>query len=1000
MKLATGSGVPARRLNLTSIAVAANLADELVNRSVGGQEPRYHGAGVISEGDDPKTVLDMLCTASCARFRDTGGKLSLVVAHNDLAGAATDDGLNDDDVVGPFTWDPDAALESTPNIVRGKYVDATPNSLYQLIEYPEVRIASPDGQDRIFPLDLGVVESPSQAQRIAKQVLQRKQYPREFSAPFDIRAWKYGIGDVVPFTFAPLSFNRRLFRVKDQELGQNGVCNMTLTIEAAAIYAWDADDRAAVQPAEAITYDSRNNPLVLAIADIDAAVTAIFSDGVVTHGREKRELVRQWQAIEAQFLALDARYAGLGSPADIASARGLAYQAYQQLAAYLAGLNPAWDAIDLDTPIPDPALADQRWAAARTKIEAFGAAITGREGPAGADGGSSFTLVDVGNCTAGPNSVVKSTGGADWNGKARTAEHAPAATVSALLVPGTFVGLTTDPTADTSFSSIDYAVHWSGNTNIYIYRNGVGTAPLAARAPGAGPVRATVKSDGKQVFYELEGVDLSGQTEIVVLPGADLYGSIAIFSQGIAVNGVTFSRDGVQGAGSTNLVSMSPTTIVAGNSVRGTSGGFWGIDAAYSRESYTGGAVANFTVPAANGDLFMAGLTQGIGGDRGKSYDGISFALHRNGNTGGTGAFINGVQFGAAGPVVPGVLRGRVHFDGRYVRWFVNEQMFAQFDWMGTTYDPHDPANALRFACSLAAVSRIDNISLTAAGTKGTDGRDGTNGTNGLNGTNGQSIHIAYSDAADGSVNFTTGEAGGRTFIGVYTDTNPGADSTNPAAYGWTRLRGLDGTNGINGPGGYVHIAYANSANGTVDFHLSDPTGRTYIGTYTDQTEPDSGNPATYAWQLVKGADGKDGINGTNGANADQLGLGVLANGSLGMSIPSSGSTTFTDYSQTINVVAGRQFKLTMVAVNGFRNTGSNVAVATIRVVLGNQVLFSGTISVDADGSIYSSNLEDASTKLIANNVSGSAQLVITHSRGGPIGNSADFDFNFILERV
>lgn len=284
LKLATGSGVPPRRINLTSIAIAANLADELVNRSAGGQEPRYHGAGVVSEGDDPKTVLDMLCTACCSRFRDTGGKLSLVVAHNDLAAAATEDGLNDDDVVGAFTWDPDAALEATPNVVRGKYVDATTNSLYQLIDYPEIRLPSLDGQDRIFPLDLGVVESPSQAQRIAKQVLQRKQYPREFSAPFDIRAWKYGVGDVLPFTFAALGFDRALFRIKDQELGQGGVCNMTLTVENAAIYAWDADDTAAVQSAEPIVYDSRNNPLILAIDDAAKTATEYVAPDAVLGG--------------------------------------------------------------------------------------------------------------------------------------------------------------------------------------------------------------------------------------------------------------------------------------------------------------------------------------------------------------------------------------------------------------------------------------------------------------------------------------------------------------------------------------------------------------------------------------------------------------------------------------------------------------------------------------------------------------------------------------------
>jgi hypothetical protein len=275
MRLATGSGVPGRRIGLPSFQVAANLCDELVNRSAGGQEPRYHGAGVISEGDDPKTVLDMLCAACCGRFRDTNGKLELAIAHNDLAAAAADDGLNEDDVVGPFTWDPDPSLEATPNVIRGRYVDATAASLYQLIDYPEVRIASPDGQDRIATLDLGVVESPSQAQRVASQVLQRKQYQRAFTAPFDMRAWKYGVGDVVPFTFAPLGFRRALFRVADQEQGQGSTCVMTLTVEHQAIYAWDASDAAPVLAADPIIYDKGNNPLILAIGE--AAETALWT---------------------------------------------------------------------------------------------------------------------------------------------------------------------------------------------------------------------------------------------------------------------------------------------------------------------------------------------------------------------------------------------------------------------------------------------------------------------------------------------------------------------------------------------------------------------------------------------------------------------------------------------------------------------------------------------------------------------------------------------------
>ncbi len=275
MRLATGSGVPKRRINLQSFIVAANLADEQVNRSAGGTEPRYHGACVLSEGDEPRSWFETLCVACNARFRDTGGKLSIDIAHNDHAAAATDEGLTTDDVVGGHRWEPDASLEAIPNVVRGKYVDASAPALYQLIDYPEIRIPSLDGVDRILPLDLGAVESVSHAQRVARQALQRKQYLRTFTAPFDIRAWKYPVGALVPFTYAPLSFKRMLFRVRAQELGQNGQCVMTLAYEHPSFYAWDADDRAPVMAADPVVYDATNNPLILAIGD--AAKTADWS---------------------------------------------------------------------------------------------------------------------------------------------------------------------------------------------------------------------------------------------------------------------------------------------------------------------------------------------------------------------------------------------------------------------------------------------------------------------------------------------------------------------------------------------------------------------------------------------------------------------------------------------------------------------------------------------------------------------------------------------------
>lgn len=163
------------------------------------------------------------------------------------------------------------------------------------------------------------------------------------------------------------------------------------------------------------------------------------------------------------------------------------------------------------------------------------------------------------------------------------------------------------------------------------------------------------------------------------------------------------------------------------------------------------------------------------------------------------------------------------------------------------------------------------------------EGKPGPQGVPGPAGPNGQTsyVHFAYADSADGSSNFTTGAADGRFYIGVYVDFTP-ADSGNYADYAWSLQRGANGANGIQGPPGangqpsYIHIAYADSADGSANFHVSDPTGRTYIGVYSDQTLADSGNPAAYTWSLIKGADGAPGLqgpqgvpgtNGTNGAN-------------------------------------------------------------------------------------------------------------------------------------
>jgi len=74
------------------------------------------------------------------------------------------------------------------------------------------------------------------------------------------------------------------------------------------------------------------------------------------------------------------------------------------------------------------------------------------------------------------------------------------------------------------------------------------------------------------------------------------------------------------------------------------------------------------------------------------------------------------------------------------------------------------------------------------------------------------------------------------------------------SAYKWSKYVGENGTAGENG---YVHIAYADSADGKTGFDTTVGTDKKYIGQYTDNIEADSTDPSKYTWTLIKGSDVK-----------------------------------------------------------------------------------------------------------------------------------------------
>lgn len=209
-------------------------------------------------------------------------------------------------------------------------------------------------------------------------------------------------------------------------------------------------------------------------------------------------------------------------------------------------------------------------------------------------------------------------------------------------------------------------------------------------------------------------------------------------------------------------------------------------------------------------------------------------------------------------------------------------------------------------------------------GTPGLDGIQGPKGDQGIPGKDGvdgktQYTHIAYANSADGSKDFSVSESN-REYVGMYVDFTQ-ADSTDPKKYAWSKIKGADGANGTPGKPGtdgktpYLHIAYANSADGKTGFSTTDGTNKLYIGQYTDYTQADSTDATKYTWTKIKGEQGEQGpqgvpgLQGVQGPQGEQGIQGPQGNtGATGPQGPAGQSTYFhIKYSSVANPTSSSQ---------------------------------------------------------------------------------------------
>lgn len=227
-------------------------------------------------------------------------------------------------------------------------------------------------------------------------------------------------------------------------------------------------------------------------------------------------------------------------------------------------------------------------------------------------------------------------------------------------------------------------------------------------------------------------------------------------------------------------------------------------------------------------------------------YDGQKGA---KGDTGATGAKGDKGDTGAQG--LQGIAGAKGADGVTYYTWIKYadtptsgmSDLPAGKSYMGIAYNKLTATESTNYNDYSWSLIRGDKGDTGERGLQGLQGDKGDQGIQGVKGADGKSsyTHIAYATNSTGTAGFSVSDPVGKTYIGMYVD-QTATDSTDPTKYKWTLIKGADGSQGIQGQAGadgktpYFHTAYATNSNGTAGFSITDATGKTYIGTYTDFT--------------------------------------------------------------------------------------------------------------------------------------------------------------------
>ncbi|WP_435633574.1 phage tail protein, partial [Carnimonas bestiolae] len=212
---------------------AANVCDESVSLPDGGSEPRYRVGGRIKADDAKTKALKGFEDAIGGHLIRIGGKFGVIAGAYYGPAEIT---VTEDMLIGTLTGQIEPSSDDSKNSISGKWND--PNQLYVETSYPTVRVeewVQEDGGVDEDTLDLPMVPSSYQCQRLANMVLRGNRTAGPFTLPLNHRGYACRPGQVINIDLPSLNISGE-FRVTDWKFGLTEGCQITVRAEEQRIY--------------------------------------------------------------------------------------------------------------------------------------------------------------------------------------------------------------------------------------------------------------------------------------------------------------------------------------------------------------------------------------------------------------------------------------------------------------------------------------------------------------------------------------------------------------------------------------------------------------------------------------------------------------------------------------------------------------------------------------------------------------------------------------------